>query len=190
VNPLSTFSVRLALLFIAAPAYFALRTLFRLRNRGTNDTGIDFRPSIGFTRLDGWVSLALLLENKSEINVWAEEIEIALTDLIADDQTSEASCHGIHKIRQTIQPQDMLPISLVETIYEAAGNPQRKYSCVMSAIVRYRAGENWFEKPMQPYRLNMAGLTVVNNRPERWTKSEFKPQEKSRDAQTLQFKSK
>ena len=128
--------------------------------------------------------------NKSDSNVWAEEIEIVLTDLIANDQTSEASRHEIQKIRQTVQPLDMLPISLMEAIYKAAGKPQRRYSCVMSAVVRYRAGENWFEKPMQPYKLKMAGLTVISNRRERWTKSEFKPQEKSRESQALEIKSK
>jgi hypothetical protein len=175
MNWLIAFRVFLFLLFIGALAYLALRIWRRGRNRGAKDTGVDFRPSIGFTRLDGWASLALLLLNKSDSNVWAEDIEIALTNLIANEQTSEASGHEIQKIRQTVQPRDMLPISLVEIIYKAAGEPQRKYSCVMSSIVRYRAGEEWFEKPMQPYRLKMAGLTVVSNRRERWTKSEFKP---------------
>ena len=180
----------LVLLFIGALAYFALRIWRRKRDLPKNNIGIDFRPSIGFTRLDGWASLALLLENKSDGNVWTEEIEIVLTDLIANDQTSEASCHEIQKIRQVVRPLDMLPISLVETIYKAAGKPQRKYSCVMSAIVRYRAGEGWFEKPMQPYRLKMAGLTVVSNRREGWTKSEFKPQDKYLDSHTVDKRSK
>src|ERR1019366_7670890 len=179
MNWLIAFRVFLFLLFIGALAHLALRIWRRGRNRGAKDTGVDFRPSIGFTRLDGWASLAVLLANKSDSNVWTEEIEIVLTDLIANEQTSEASGHEIHKIRQTVRPLDMLPISLVETIYKAAGKPQRKYSCVMSAIVRYRAGEEWFEKPMQPYRLKMAGLTVASRRREQWTQSVFKPQDKS-----------
>jgi hypothetical protein len=190
VTWLIAFRVLLLLLLIGALAYFALRIWRREKNRWKRDTGVDFRPSIGFTRLDGWASLALLLVNKSNSNVWAEEIEIALTDLIANEQTSDVSGHEIHKIRQTVRPLDMLPISLMETIYKAAGKPQRKYSCVMSAIVRYRAGEEWFEKPMRPSRLKMAGLTVASSRRERWTKSEFKPQDKSRDRQTMGAKSK
>jgi hypothetical protein len=179
-----------ALLFVSVLAYFAMQTWRRRRNRGARHTGVDFRPSIGFTRLDGWASLALLLRNDSDRNVWAEEIEIVLTDLIVNDQTCEASGHEVQKIHQAIQPVDMLPISLMETIYKAAGKPQRNYSCLMSAIVRYRVGEKWFEKPMPPYRLRMAGLTVVSNRRERWTKSEFKPQDNSRDPQMASTKSK
>jgi hypothetical protein len=179
-----------ALLFVSVLVYFALQTWSRRRNRGVKHTGIDFRPSIGFTRLDGWASLALLLKNDSDRNVWAEEIEIVLTDLIVNDQTSEASRHEVQKIHQNIQPLDMLPISLVETIYKAAGKPQRKYSCLMSALVRYRVGEKWFEEPMPPHRLRMAGLTVVSNRRERWAKSEFKPQDHSRDPEMVSTKSK
>lgn len=189
MNPLNTFRLLPGLIVIAAAIYFALRIWGRRRNGGGNDTGVDFRPSIGFTRLDGWASLALLLANKSDWNVWAEEFELVLTDLIANDQTSEASRHEIQKIRQTVQPLDTLPISLMEAIYKAAGKPQRKYSCLMSAMVRYRAGEKWFEKPMPPYSLKMAGLTIVSNRRERWTKSEFRPRDKSRDPQIAGTKS-
>jgi hypothetical protein len=183
LNLLNVSLVLIALLVIGALAYFALRIWHRNRYGGIEDTGVDFRPTIGFTRLDGWASLALLLENKSDGNVWAEEIEIVLTDLTAKDQTSEASCREIQKIHQAVRPLDMLPISLVGTIYKAAGNPQRRYSCVMSSIVRYSADNESFEVPMPPYRLRMAGLTVIGNRRERWSKSEFKPQDKSRDTQ-------
>ena len=163
-----------ALLFAGALGYFALRIWFRRKDNEAEDTRIDFRPSIGFTRLDGGAALALLLENRSDIKVWTEEIEILLTNLIANDQTCEATCHETHKVRQTIGPQDMVPVSVVETIYKAAGKPQRRYSCLMSSIVRYRAGDEWIEKAMPPYSLNMAGLTVANSRKERWNKSEFK----------------
>ena len=183
LNSLNASLVLITLLVIGALAYFALRMWRRDRNGGIEDTGVDFRPTIGFTRLDGWASLALLLENKSDGNVWAEEIEIVLTDLTANDQTSVASCREIQKIRQSVRPLDMLPISLVETIYNAAGNPQRRYSCVMSSIVRYSADDECFEVPMPPYRLRMAGLTVIGNRRERWSKSEFKPRDESRHRQ-------
>jgi hypothetical protein len=190
VNSFISFRAFLVFLLAGALAYFTYRILRRKRGLGTTETGVDFRPSIGFTRLDGWSSLALLSENKSDRNVWVEEIEIVLTELIANEQTSNATCHEIQKIHQTVRPLDTLPISLVETIYKAAGGPQRRYSCVMSAIVRYRAGEEWFEKPMQPYKLKMAGLTVVSNRRERWTKSEFKTQYNSRESQMAGTKSK
>src|SRR5580704_1266138 len=125
------------LLLVGGLIYFALRIWRGRRRAGPEDKDADFRPSIGFTRQDGWQSVALLLENKSDTHVWTEEIEIGLTDLVADHQTSEASCQEIQKIHQTVQARDTLPISLVELIYNAAGRPQRKYSCVLSSIVRF-----------------------------------------------------
>jgi hypothetical protein len=190
VNLFLSICASLVVAGIAALVYFAVRIWNYKSDGSANYAGVDFRPTIGFTHMDGWASLALLMVNKSEWNVWAEEIEIALTDLIADDQTSEPTYREIQKIRQTVQPRDMLPISLMETIYRAAGKPQTSYSCVMSTVIRYRVGEKWFERPLQPYKLKLAGLTVVSNHRERWTKSEFKPQEKSPDSQPVSTKSK
>ncbi len=158
-----------------AVAYFAMR--FR---RGKSDPRVrvkefDFRPSIGFARQDGWKSVALLLKNEADVPVWAEEIEIGLTGLVATRQASEPSCHEVLKIRQNVRPHDLLPLSLVETIYQAAGRPQRRYSCVLSSIVRYRVGEKWFEEPMQSYQLKMKGLTVANIRHERKITYSFQP---------------
>jgi hypothetical protein len=184
------YRIALVILFMGGMAYVALRTWLRNRNQGDDDPGIDFCPAIGFTRLDGWASLAVLLSNKSDENVWTEEIEIALADISATDQTAEASGHAVQKIRQTVQPHDMLPVSLVESIYKAAGKPQRRYSCVMSSMVRYRVGEKWYEKPMQPYKLKMAGLTIISNHREPWTKSEFKPANVSHDHQPAPSKTK
>ena len=126
-----------------------------------------FRPKIGFTQLDGMVSLSILLENESDKHVWAEEIEIFLRNLKAEDQATEPSLHEIQKIRQMVRSSDMLPISLCEVIYKAAGNPQRKYTCVMSSILRYRVGEEQFEKSMENCRLRMMGLTVSSIHRER-----------------------
>jgi hypothetical protein len=190
VNLFISICASLAVAGIAVLVYFAVRIWTHKSDGSANDTGVDFRPSIGFTHMDGWASLALLMVNKSERNVWAEEIEIVLTDLIADDQTSEATFRETQKIRQAVQPRDMLPVSLMETIYRAAGKPQTSYSCVMSAVVRYRVGEKWFERPLQPYKLKLAGLTVVSNHRERWTKSKFKPQEKQQDPHSVSTKSK
>lgn len=178
------------LMLAGAPTYFILRSWRHKSGQQTRDTGVDFRPTIGFTPLDGCKSLAVLLLNKSDGNVWAEEIEVVLTDLRANDQSSEASCREVLKIHQTIRPPDMLPVSLMETIYKAAGGPQRRYSCVMSSIVRYRAGEEWFEKPMQPYKLNLAGLTLVSCQRQRWNKAEMNAQEESENSKLVGAKSK
>lgn len=176
-------STRALILLLPAGAfvYVALRIRRSMSGRGKQRSDVDFRPSIGFARQDGFKSVALLLTNKSRTHVWTEEIEIALTELSANQQTSEATCHEIHKILQTVSPQDLLPISLVETIYTAAGRPQRKYSCVMSSMVRYRVGEKWFEEPMPAFRLRMIGLTVAGIRRERKAAYVFKTQDKPQD---------
>jgi len=140
-----------------------------------------FRPSIGFTRLDGMASLSLLLANGSKRNVWAEEIEIFLSRLSAEEQTAQPSFHEIQRIRQMIIPGDTSPISLSEAIYKAAGDPQRKYSCVLSSILRYRIGEERFEKKMENYRLQMLGLTASGIQRERQPVPPFQPLDKSQD---------
>ncbi len=147
--------------------YIALRVWRQKNGRDATDKNSGFRPRIGFTRLDGMASVSLLLANESNRNVWAEEIEIFLSGLSAEEQTAEASFRGIQKIRQTVQSGDMLPISLCEAIYKAAGDPQRKYTCVMSSVLRYRIGEDWFEKNLEIYSLRMIGLTVSSIHRER-----------------------
>jgi hypothetical protein len=145
------------------------------------DKSAGFRPRIGFSRLDGMVSLSLLLENGSKENVWAEEIEIFLSGLSADQQTAEPSFHEVQKIRQMVRSGDTLPISLCEVIYKAAGDPQRKYSCVLSSVLRYRIGEQRLEKKMENYRLRMMGLTASSVHTERKPVPPFEVQEKPQD---------
>lgn len=176
------------LLLAGALFYFAFR-IWRDKSNRANDTGIDFHPTIGFARQDAFKFIAVLLFNKSDDAVWTEEIEIVLTDLKANQQATTASCHEIHKIRQAVPAHDMLPISLVEAIYNAAGRPQLRYSCVMSSVVRYRAGEESFEEPMKIYRLKMAGLTVSEVRQDRKAGYKFKLKEKPQDLQAMDTKS-
>ena len=158
----------LLLLIAAGILLFSILNLWRSRfGAGNRGNGVNFYPNIGFTKLDGFRSVALLLENKSDEPVWTEEVEIALSELRANQQSSEPTCREVHKVRQTVTPTDLLPISLVETIYSAAGRPQRKYSCLLSSVVRFRVGEKWFEEQLPAYRLKMVGLTVESVRPER-----------------------
>ena len=178
------------LLPTGALVYVALRIRRGKAGPRKRRDGIDFRPSIGFARQDGFKSVAVLLTNKSRAHVWTEEIEISLTELSANEQTTEASCHEIHKIRQTVSPRDLLPVSLVEAIYTASGKPQRKYSCILSSVVRYRVGEKWFEEPMPAYRLSMIGLTVAGIRRERKSAYDFKTQGKPQDLRPVGTNSK
>lgn len=122
-------------------------------------------------------SLALLLSNSSRAPVWVEEVEIFLFDLRADEQVTEPSCRGTLRIRQAVRPRDAVPISLGAAVYKAAGEPQRRHSCVLSSIVRYRIGEEWLEKELEVYRIQMIGLTTAKVRRER----DFVPPPNGRD---------
>jgi hypothetical protein len=178
------------LAFVVVAGYSALR-IWRLRDGPDSmDRSEGFRPRIGFTRLDGMASLSVLLANGSRNYVWVEEIEIFLSRLIAEVQTADASCHEIQKIRQMIPPSDTLPMSLSEVIYKAAGDPQRKYSCVLSSVLRYRIDEAQFEKKMENYRVHMLGLTASSIHRERKPIPPFQPQKKSQDIPELEAKHK
>lgn len=178
----------LLLVFAIVLGYLLLRK-WRWKNAlDPADKSKGFRPSLGFTRLDGMESLSLLLKNGSKTHIWAEEIEIFLTDLVANDQTAEPSYNRIQKIRQMVAPGDMLPISLAEVIYKAAGEPQRKHSSVLSSVVRYRIGEKWLEKNLENYRIQMIGLTASGIHRERKLVQPFQPQEKSNHPQAIAAK--
>ncbi len=170
--------------------YAALRIWHRKNGPNAEDKNRGFRPGIGFTRLDGMASVSLLLANESNRHVWAEEIEIFLSGLSAEEQTAEPSFRGIQKIRQTVQSGDMVPISLCQAIYKAAGNPQRKYTFAMSSVLRYRIGEDWFEKNLQNYRLRMIGLTVSSIHRERKPLPPIQTQKESRDTPIMESKRK
>jgi hypothetical protein len=176
--------------FAIALGYSLLR--FWRRRNGTDpaDRSAGFRPSIGFTRLDGMASLSLLLANGTKKHVWAEEIEIFLSGLTAEEQTAEPSFHEIQPIRQMVSPSDTVPISLSEAIYKAAGDPQRNYCCVLSSVLRYRIGEERFEKKMETYRVRMLGLTASGIQREREPALPIQAQDKSQVVPALAAKSK
>jgi hypothetical protein len=176
------------LVFAMALGYAVVHVWRRRNGLDAIDGNSGFRPQIGFTRLDGMVSLSLLLENESDTYVWVEEIEIFLGGLRAEEQATEPSFRGIQKIRQLVHSGDTLPISLCETIYKAAGNPQREHTCVMSSVLRYRIGEEQFEKTMENYRLRMIGLTVSSIRRERKRVPTIQIQEESQSIPAMAMK--
>jgi len=169
----------IVLVFFVLLVYAGLRFWRRGKRLDPTDSSSGFRPHIGFTRLDGMESLSLLLENESEENIVVEEIEIFLISLVAEDQTGEPSFREIQKIRQVVRSGDMLPISLSEVIYKAAGGPQRKHSSILSSIVRYRIGEQLLEKNLENYRIQMIGLTAAGFQRERNPIPPFHTREKS-----------
>jgi hypothetical protein len=147
-----------------------------------------FRPRIGFTQLDGMESLSLVLGNGSQDIVWVEEIEIFLSGLNAEEQACQAPCHEIQKIRQAVGEGDMVPISLAGSIYKAAGTPQRKYSCVLSTVLRYRIGEEWFENKMDDYKIRMIGLRGFSIQREFKAVQRSRIQDESQDAPAMALK--
>jgi hypothetical protein len=182
--------VRAIFLLAMAIAAGSVALLFWRRTNGRDpmDKSHGFQPSVGFTSLDGMASVSLLLANGSRKDVWAEEIEVFLSGLSADQQTASPSCHEIQKIRQMIPQGDMLPISLSQVIYKAAGDPQRKYTCVLSSVLRYRIDEEKFEKKLENYGLQMLGLTAAGVHRERKPVPPFQPQEKSLDVPAMALK--
>jgi hypothetical protein len=162
-----------------ALSYAALRIWREREVSGPTDKSRGFRTRIGFTRLDRMASVSLLLANECESHVWAEEIEIVLNGLTADQQTAEPACRGVLKIRQMLGPHETLPMSLAEVIYKAAGDPQRRYSCVLSALVRYRIGDENLERALQNYKIRMIGLTADGIAMDRKSIRPFQAGEKS-----------
>lgn len=165
---------------VLAFGYIALRYWRRGHTADPTDRSAGFRPSIGFSHFDSMESLSLLLANNSGKDVWVEELDISLSGLMAEEQTAEPSFREIQKIRQMVPSGDTPPISLAQVIYKAAGAPQRNYSCVLSSILRFRIGEERFEKAMENYRVHMLGLTAVELQRERKPVSPgpaLKPQE-------------
>ena len=170
----------LALVLLVVALAYLIHWIWRRRSGSDSwNPSKGFRPHIGFSRQDGMASVSLMLANGTEEEVWVEEIEIHLTKLVAKDQTVEPSFQEIKKIRQMVLPDDILPVSLAQTIYKAAGNPQRRYSCVLSSLLRYRVGEKWSEKAMPNYKLQMAGLTADSIGRERKHVPPFLSQNKS-----------
>ena len=84
----------------------------------------------------------------------------------------------------------MLPISLAGVIYRAAGGPQRQYSCGLSSVVRYRIGEEAFEKPLENYRIHMNGLKAAGIQRDRKTGPPLRTQSNMHDLPALSLKAK
>jgi hypothetical protein len=167
--------------FASALAYLALR-FWRWKKSEPHAGGVEgFHPQIGYSNLDGMQSLSLLLENESHKNVWVEEIDIFLSELVANNQAAQPSCHEVLRIRQVAAPEDTLPISLAGVIYKAAGEPQREYSCTLSSVLRFRVGQEWFEKNLENYQIHMLGLTAAGIRRTRKPVPQLQIQEQHQD---------
>ncbi len=152
--------------------------LFRWRRKNETESEqieVAFAPELRIVRNDGWVSLELLLANDANVMVWVEEAIVVLTDLDANWQTSISTGQAKHEIRQNVRGNESLGLSLAGAIYDAAGRPQGKYSCLISVDVRYRVGEAWFNRTLDTYKVEMAALTVFELRRSRWYEKKIRP---------------
>ena len=77
-------------------------------------------------------------------------------------------------VRQSIGPHEILELSPVNTIYEAAGRPQGKYSSIMHIDVRYRVDDKWCHKTLDAYKIKMGALMLLGLRHLRWYEMKLK----------------
>jgi hypothetical protein len=134
-----------------------------------------FAPELRIIRDDGWTSLELLLVNNATMTVWVEEAKVVLTDLDANWQTSFPTGQASHEIRQNVIAKEMLSVSLAGAIYDAAGRPQGRYSCLAYIDVHFRFDDDWFSKTLETYKVQMGALTVLGLHRLRWYEKKARP---------------
>ncbi len=127
---------------ITGVALFGSLTYLASRRWFPRSAEYDLEPELSITRKNGWALLDLVLVNHSNSPIWAEKANFAVADLDADFQGAVPTNEASLVIRETVRPGGMLRISLIETVYNAAGKPQGEYSFLISGVVRYRAQEN------------------------------------------------
>jgi hypothetical protein len=148
---------------------------WRQKNKAESKSAqIKFTPKLSITRDHGWISLELLLVNRSSWTVWVEEASVVLTDLDANWQTGIAPGQARQQILQNVSSHDSLSVSLARTIYDAAGRPQGPYSCLVLTNVRYRVFDEWYDAKLERCRVVMAALTVVGLRRASWYDKKIK----------------
>ena len=142
--------------------------------RKKNAAQIKFAARLGIIRENGWVYLQLHLLNRSSWTVWVKEATVTLIDLDAQEQTTVPTGQATHGILQNIVPNDSLSVSLARAIYDAAGRPQGRYSCLVVPNVLYRVLDEWRNVKLETYRVEMVALTVVSLHSARWYDKKIK----------------
>jgi hypothetical protein len=156
---------------------FGISGLFRRWRKTKPEPGrvqIDFSGRLRVFHNDDWVSLELVLVNRSEVTVWVEDATVALTDLDTCWQAGIPTGRARHPISQNVRPNEELGVSLAGAIYGAAGRPQGPYSCLVLTNVRYRVFDEWCDAQLETYRVEMAALTAVALNSRRWYDKKMK----------------
>jgi hypothetical protein len=123
--------------------------------------------SLELTRQDGWSLLSLSVTNRHDTKVWVERAAFVITALDAEMRGAEALQNGCLKIRENVRVGEVLRISAIEAVYNAAGKPQGNYSFLFKAAVRYRLGNRWIDAETPVYSVSMLRLTSKRVRTER-----------------------
>jgi len=109
------------------------------------------------------------------MTVWVEEATVVLTDLDANWQTSIPTGQARREIRQNVRANESLGLSLAGAIYDAAGRPQGRYSCLVYIEVHYRFDDEWFSKGLDTFRVEMGAFTVHGFHRLRWYEKKPRP---------------
>lgn len=156
-------------------SYWIRSLPWRQKNRAESKAAqIKFVPQLKFSRKDGWNYLELLLVNRSSWTVWVEEANIVLADLKAIWQTTAPTGEASYQILQNVGPNETLGLSLAVSIYNAAGRPQGRYSCLVLTTVRYRVFDEWCDVKLETSHVDMAGYTARDLRHARWYDKKIK----------------
>ena len=135
---------------------------------------VDFSAQLRAFHDDGWVSLELLLVNRSDIPVWVESATVVLSELDANWQASISTGEARHQVLQAVWPHDTLRVSLASAIYEAAGRPQGTHSCFLHSNVHYRVFDELCNVQLETCRVEMVALSVVSLRSAHWYDKKIK----------------
>jgi hypothetical protein len=67
-----------------------------------------------------------------------------------------------HQILQNVGPAETLGVCVARAIYDAAGRPQIRYSCLVLPTVCYRVLDEWCSVQLETSRVEMAALSVLD----------------------------
>jgi hypothetical protein len=129
---------------------------------------VNFEARLATTHERGRMYLILQLFNHTSWTVWIDEVSVVLAALDANLQTEAPTGQARHRIFQNVGPNEALGVSLAETMYDAAGRPQGRYSCSINTGVRYRVLDEWCDAKLEPCHIEMEALTVVALHGARW----------------------
>jgi hypothetical protein len=142
---------------------------------GENDFALELRINRHYES----VSLNLQIANKTDTTIWVEEAKVVLADLAVIWQTSIPTGQAIHEIHQNVRANETLRLNLARAIHDAAGRPLGKYSCLVCVDVHYRLGDEWFNKTLDTYKMEMFGLNARGLRLSHWYEKTIRPSRRS-----------